>query len=71
MRESRSTKMAMSDVQRSYDLLADQYVQNIYDELRHKPFDRELLDRFAASIPVGSLVCDIGTGPGHVARLLA
>src|SRR6266403_1256612 len=43
---------------------------NIYDELRHKPFDRELLDRFAASIPVGSLVCDIGTGPGHVARYL-
>ena len=70
MRESRSTKMEMSDVQASYDLLADQYVQNIYDELRHKPFDRELLDRFAASIPVESLVCDIGTGPGHVARYL-
>src|SRR5438132_1371884 len=70
MRESGSTKMEMSDVQASYDLLADQYVQNIYDELRHKPFDRELLDRFAASIPLESLVCDIGTGPGHVARYL-
>jgi SAM-dependent methyltransferase len=56
-----------SDVETSYDRVADEYVQRIYDELRHKPLDRQLLDRFAARI--GS-ACDMGCGPGHVARYL-
>ena len=59
-----------SDIQVGYDRVADEYVRRIYDELRHKPLDRELLDRFAESLQGGGLVCDIGTGPGHVARYL-
>ena len=51
-------------------LIADEYVRHIYDELQHKPFDRKLLDQFVASVPDNGLVCDIGTGPGHVARYL-
>ena len=42
----------------------------IYDELRHKPLDRQLLDRFALSVREAGLACDMGCGPGHVARYL-
>jgi ubiquinone/menaquinone biosynthesis C-methylase UbiE len=59
-----------SDVAASYNLVADEYVRRIYEELAHKPLDRGLLDRFAASIPPGQLACDLGCGPGHVARYL-
>jgi hypothetical protein len=34
------------DIQATYDKVDDEYVAHIYDELRHKPLDRELLDRF-------------------------
>jgi SAM-dependent methyltransferase len=45
-------------------------VARIYDELRHKPLDRQLLDRFALSVRGAGLACDMGCGPGHVARYL-
>lgn len=57
-----------ADVQKAYDRIADAYVRELYDELRHKPLDRELLNRFAAHVREGGLICDIGTGPGQVAR---
>jgi SAM-dependent methyltransferase len=56
--------------QNSYDAVADEYVRRIFDELQHKPLDRELLDRFAASVREVGPACDIGCGPGHVARYL-
>lgn len=57
-------------VQLSYDRIADAYVLRIFDELQHKPLDRQLLDRFAASVREFGPACDIGCGPGHVARYL-
>ena len=59
-----------SDVQSSYDRVAEEYVRHIYDELRHKPLDRQLLDRFADRVRGEGLVCDLGCGPGQVARYL-
>jgi SAM-dependent methyltransferase len=59
-----------SDIQSSYDRVADEYVGHVYDELRHKPLDRELLDRFADRVRGAGLVCDLGCGPGQVARYL-
>jgi SAM-dependent methyltransferase len=59
-----------SEVQSSYDRVADEYVRHIYDELRQKPLDRELLDRFAQSVRGRGIVCDLGCGPGQVARYL-
>lgn len=59
-----------SEVQSSYDRVADEYVRHIYDELRHKPFDRQLLDRFADNTRGVGLVSDLGCGPGQVARYL-
>ena len=54
----------------SYDKLADKYTERIYGELAHKPFDRALLDEFAERVRGRGLVCDLGCGPGHVARYL-
>jgi SAM-dependent methyltransferase len=56
------------DVQQTYDRVADEYAARIAGELAHKPFDRVLLDRLAGlALPLGP-VCDLGCGPGHVAR---
>jgi len=60
----------ISAVDASYNQVADEYVRRIYDELQHKPLDRQLLDRFAASVRGLGLACDMGCGPGHVARYL-
>lgn len=54
-------------IQATYDSLAEEYARHIYDELSHKPLDRELLDRFAAHTKKSGTVCDLGCGPGHVA----
>jgi SAM-dependent methyltransferase len=58
-----------SAVAGDYDRVADEYAERLYDELAGKPFDRDLLDRFAALIG-GGRVCDVGCGPGHVTRYL-
>jgi SAM-dependent methyltransferase len=61
---------AKDNCQASYDRVAEEYARRIYDELRHKPLDRKLLDQLVQR--VGSLgpICDLGCGPGHVARYL-
>lgn len=59
-----------SNYQASYDVVADEYVRRISDELQHKPLDRTLLDRFANIVKDRGPVCDMGCGPGHVARYL-
>jgi ubiquinone/menaquinone biosynthesis C-methylase UbiE len=59
-----------SKPEESYDRLAEVYVARISHELEYKPFDRTLLDRFAADVRDSGTACDIGCGPGHVARYL-
>lgn len=60
-----------ADIRASYDRVADQYADAYYHELDHKPFDRDLLDRFAALVGPGASVLDVGCGPGHIGRYLA
>lgn len=60
-----------SDVRASYDLVAIEYARRIHTELAHKPFDRELLDGFAARVKDKGPVGDMGCGPGMVAAYLA
>jgi len=57
-------------VRENYNQIADEYAKNLFHELDGKPLDRELLDRFAAETQSRGRVCDIGCGPGQVARYL-
>lgn len=57
-------------IQSSYDNVADQYAQHVFSELDNKPLDRALLTRFAADVKNKGETCDIGCGPGHIARYL-
>ncbi|PYX76619.1 MAG: class I SAM-dependent methyltransferase [Acidobacteria bacterium] len=58
-----------SELQDSYDRIADEYCKRIFDEPAHKPLDRQLLQRLANTVKSGP-ICDVGCGPGHVARFL-
>jgi SAM-dependent methyltransferase len=57
-------------IRESYDRLAAEYASRIFNELQQKPLDRRLLDRFAAEMAGRGEVCDMGCGPGHIARYL-
>ncbi|MDQ3755258.1 MAG: class I SAM-dependent methyltransferase [Acidobacteriota bacterium] len=59
-----------SELEASYDRVAMRFAEEFYGELERKPFDRELLDRFADGLRDQGLVCEIGCGPGQVARYL-
>lgn len=64
------TDLTTQSIRQSYNRIADEYARHIFNELDQKPLDRELLNRFAASIAGQGEICDIGCGPGHVARHL-
>lgn len=55
----------------SYDRIAADYARHLYHELDGKPIDRAILDLFAAQLAGRGTVCDMGCGPGHIARYLA
>ena len=57
-------------IQKSYDSVARDYADEIYGELAGKPFDREVLDRFAERVRGKGRVCDLGCGPAQIARYL-
>ena len=38
------------ELEDSYNRIAKEYVERIFNELEHKPLDRQLLDRFANSL---------------------
>lgn len=57
-------------IRESYDRVADEYAIRIFGELQRKTLDRELLDRFAKLVAGQGDVCDLGCGPGQVARYL-
>jgi ubiquinone/menaquinone biosynthesis C-methylase UbiE len=57
-------------IRENYDRIADEYSRRIFNELQQKPLDRKLLDRFAAEVAGRGEVCDMGCGPGQVARYL-
>lgn len=54
----------------SYDQVARQYADKFIDEFDQKPFDRMILDRFAHEVRDLGPSCDLGCGPGEVARYL-
>lgn len=62
--------MSHSDIEAGYDLIAEEYVAEFAEALHRKPFDREVLDRFALAVRGRGLVCELGSGPGQIARYL-
>ncbi|MBM3791440.1 MAG: class I SAM-dependent methyltransferase [Acidobacteria bacterium] len=54
----------------SYNGVAEEYAGRYFEELAHKPFDRLLLERFADAVRGRGPVCDLGRGPGQIARFL-
>jgi SAM-dependent methyltransferase len=60
----------LEPVRTSYDRVAAEYARRLFHELEGKPLDRELLDRFAREMAGKGEVCDMGCGPGQIARYL-
>ena len=58
------------DTQASYDRVAVEYGERYKDEMDDKPFDRDCLDRLAREVRDLGPICDMGCGPGQIARYL-
>lgn len=61
-------RLTRDRVAASYDAVAAEYARRIANELEGKPLDRELLEEMARRAQ--GTICDLGCGPGHVARYL-
>lgn len=58
------------NTQTSYDQVAAQYAEKFKDEMDDKPFDRDCLDRLVCEVGNLGPICDLGCGPGQIARYL-
>jgi SAM-dependent methyltransferase len=63
-------KNVTQSIRKIYDRISDAYAREYFNELQSKPLDLELLNRFAAEVGPNGDVCDMGCGPGHIARYL-
>jgi SAM-dependent methyltransferase len=63
-------KKVIQDTQASYDRVAVEYGERFKDEMDDKPFDRDCLDRLAREVGDLGPICDLGCGPGQIARYL-
>jgi SAM-dependent methyltransferase len=63
-------KKRIKDTQASYDKVAVEYSERFKDEMDDKPFDRDCLDRLAREVGNLGPICDMGCGPGQIARYL-
>src|SRR5215217_2244414 len=70
LKECVGVEKPRTEIEASYDSVAEAFADEFYGELARKPFDRELLDRFAESVRARGRVCEIGCGPGQIARYL-
>ena len=58
------------NTQNSYDQIAAEYAERFKNEMDDKPFDRECLHRLAHEVGGLGPICDMGCGPGQIARYL-
>src|SRR4030095_5897734 len=63
-------KKIIQDTRTSYDAVAPEYAERFKDEMDDKPFDRDCLDRLARQVGDLGPICDMGCGPGQIARYL-
>jgi SAM-dependent methyltransferase len=57
-------------LQSSYDRVAENYSKQFRYEMKKKPFDRKMLDWLAEKVGGLGVICDMGCGPGQIARYL-
>ncbi|MFF7446469.1 MULTISPECIES: methyltransferase domain-containing protein [unclassified Streptomyces] len=57
-------------VRRSYDTVAAEYANRLHAELDDKPLDKALLTALLEQTEEGTVIGDLGCGPGHVAARL-
>jgi SAM-dependent methyltransferase len=58
------------EVVEAWDAVAGEYARKYQDEILMKPVVGEFLREFIAELPKDALICDMGCGPGQVARFL-
>ena len=63
-------EQAQTELQSSYDRVAEEYARQFSDELDQKPFDRKMLDWLAEKVKGLGVICDLGCGPGQIACYL-
>ena len=63
-------KNTILNTETSYDQVAVEYAEKFKDEMDYKPFDRDCLDRLAREVGDIGPICDMGCGPGQIARYL-
>jgi 2-polyprenyl-3-methyl-5-hydroxy-6-metoxy-1,4-benzoquinol methylase len=59
-----------TEVIEAYDAVSQMYADKYSDEILVKPIVQQYLADFVKPIPPGGLICDMGCGPGQVARYL-
>ena len=59
------------EVMNCYNLTALEYAGKFLNELDGKPFDRNILDRFAEMLPEASCIYDLGCGSGQTTKYLS
>ena len=62
--------MKDNDVQRNYDIVAENYAAQFRDEMSKKPFDRKMLEWLIEKVGTAETICDLGCGPGQIANYL-
>jgi SAM-dependent methyltransferase len=63
-------KNIIQETQTGYDTVASEYAEKFKDEMDDKPADRGYLDRLAKEVGTLGPICDLGCGPGQIARYL-
>ncbi len=63
-------ELMSEELQSSYDRVAEDYAQQFRDEMDQKPFDRKMLDWLIEKLGGSGIICDMGCGPGQIARYL-
>lgn len=58
------------ELQASYDRVAKDYAAHFGNEMASKPFDRKMLDWLVEKVNGLGRICDLGCGPGQIARYL-
>ncbi len=66
----RPLEKVLADTQAGYDAVAEDYAREMFHELEAKPRDRQLLDELISRVAKLGPICDLGCGPGEVARYL-